>query len=181
MNLNFSEFRASTSPSECGSKPWPPTNSRILWQYAKWKAGFEPELLSSHGLHLGSLTCLLHLREPFADGFVGPGAALLPPSFQVVALLFQIGEEVSAAEHRAPGGKHRFHLLKHRPLFAVAFEEKLLVNQPAVHNARHHLPVTEHHAHVSVFLAAGRTHAHQVVRSFHVKVGREPVARFSQL
>src|SRR5260370_27828951 len=138
MNLNSSEFRASTSPSECGSKPWPPTNSRILWQYAKCKAGFEPELLSSHGLHLRSLTCLLHLREHFADGFVGPGAALLPPSFQVVALLFQIGDEVSAADHRAPGGKHPFHLLKHHPLFAVSFEGQLLVHHPAGHNARDH-------------------------------------------
>src|SRR6266849_5012603 len=181
MNLNSSECRASTSPSECGSKPWPPTNSRIPWQYAKCRAGFEPELLSSRGLHLWSLTCLLHLREHLANGFVGPGAALLPPSFQVVALLFQVGEEVWAAEHRAPRAQHRFHLFKHRPLFAVAVEEKLLVNQPAVHDARHHLPVTEHHAHVRVFLAAGRTHAHQVVRSFHLKVGREPVARFSQL
>src|SRR5229473_2895219 len=180
MNLNSSECRASTSPSECGSKPWPPTNSRIPWQYAKCRAGFEPELLSSRGLHLWSLTCLLHLREHLANGFVGPGAALLPPSFQVVALLFQVGEEVWAAEHRAPRAQHRFHLFKHRPLFAVAFEEKLLVNQPAVHDARHHLPVTEHHAHVRVFLAAGRTHAHQVVRSFHVEVGAEPIPRFTQ-
>src|SRR5260370_6639643 len=181
MNLNSSEFRASTSPSERGEDAGPPQKPRLLWEYRKWRAGFGPELLSSRGLHLRSLTCLLHLREHFADGFVGPGAALLPPSFQVVALLFQVGEEVWAAEHRAPGGKHRFHLFKHRPLFPVAFEKKLLLNQRAVHDARHHLPVTEHHAHVSIFLAAGRTHAHPVVRSFHLEAGREPVARFSQL
>src|SRR5260370_3459365 len=124
--------------------------------YSTENAARSPALALPAGcLRFGRLRCLLHLCEHFADGFVVPGAALLPPSFQVVALLFQVGKEVWAAEHRAPGGKHRFHLFKHRPLFPVAFEEKLLVNQPAVHDARHHLPVTEHHAHVSVFLAAG--------------------------
>src|SRR6266478_7258627 len=132
-------------------------------------------------LRFGRLRCLLHLREHLANSFVGPGAALLAPCFQAITLFFQVGEEVRAAEHRAPRGEHRFHLFKHRPLFPVAFEEELLFDQPTVHDAGHHLPVTEHHAHVSIFLGARRTHAHQVVRRFHVEVGREPVARFSQL
>src|SRR5260221_6339116 len=67
---------------------------------------------------------------------------------QVVAVFFQVGEEVWAAEHGAPCADHRLHLFKHNPLFPVAFEEELFVDKAAVYDARHHLPVTEHHAHV---------------------------------
>src|SRR5260370_1313727 len=62
----------------------------------------------------------------------------------------------------------------------VVFEEKFFVDQPPVDDARYHLPVTKHHAHVQVPLAAGRTNARQVVGILHVEVCRDPVARFSQ-
>src|SRR6202045_1644976 len=142
--------------------------------------GFESELLAARGLRLGCLGCLLHLCEHFANGIVGPGAALFSPSLEALALSFQIAEEVRAAEHRAPRHDHRLHLFPHGPLLPVAFEEEVFVDKAAVYDARHHFPITEHHAHVSVFLAAGRTHAHQVVRSFHVEVSREPIARLAQ-
>src|SRR5260370_20746092 len=122
------------------------TNFRILWPFTKCRAGFGA--LGARGLRLGRLSCLLHLREHFANGFVGSWAALLAPRFQVVALFFQIGEEVWAAEHGALRAEHRLHLFKNNPLLPVAFEEEFFVDQPAVDDARHHLPVTDHHAQV---------------------------------
>src|SRR6266478_4525148 len=158
----------------------PKTNSRIHWPFTENRASFDPELLAARGLRLGRLACLLHLCEHFANGIVGPGAALFPPSLEALALSFQIAEEVGAAEHRAPRHDHRLHLFPNGPLLPVAFEEEVFVDKAAVYDARDHFPITEHHAHVSVFLAAGRTHTHQVVRSFHVEVGREPITRLAQ-
>src|SRR5947199_7025546 len=39
------------------------------------------------------------------------------PGLQAIALGFQVGEEVGAAEHRAPRAEHRLYLFKHHPLF----------------------------------------------------------------
>src|SRR5258708_12030277 len=60
-------------------------------------------------LSFGRLRCLLHLREHLANNFVGPGAAFLAPCFQVVALFFEVVEEVRTPEPRAPPAEHRFH------------------------------------------------------------------------
>src|SRR5437016_3977342 len=144
------------------------------------RAGFEPELLAGRGLRLGRLACLLHLREHFANGCVGPGVALLAPGFEAIAVLFEVAEELRAAKHRAPRDDHRLHLFPHAPLLPVAFEEKLFVDEAAVYDARDHFPITEHHAHVRVSLAAGRTDTHQLLLVFHVEVGREPLPRFAQ-
>jgi hypothetical protein len=65
-------------------------------------------------------------------------------------------------------------------LLPVAFEEKVFVDKAAVYDARHHFPITEHHAHVCVFPATGGTDTHQVLLVFCVKVGREPLPRFAQ-
>src|SRR6266436_1158099 len=146
----------------------------------KWSGLRACTTLAACGLRLCCLRCLSHLREHFANGFVGPWAALFSPGLQPPDLFFEIREEVWAAEHRTPRANHRLYLFPNNPLFPVAFEEEVFVDEPAVHDARHHLPVSEHHAHVRVFLAARRTHAHQVVRSFHVEVGGEPIPRFAQ-
>src|SRR6267378_4323663 len=121
----------------------------------KWSGLRACTTLAACGLRLGRLRCLSHLREYFANGFVGPWAALFSPGLQPLDLFFEIREEVWAAEHRAPRADHRLYLFPNNPLFPVAFEEEVFVDEPAVHDARHHLPIAEHHAHVRVFLAAG--------------------------
>src|SRR6266481_2925201 len=148
--------------------------------FSENRASFDPELLAARGMRLGRLACLLHLCEHFANGIVGPGAALFPPSLEALALCFQIAEEVRAAEHRAPRSDHRLHLFPDGPLLPVAFEEKVFVDKAAVYDARHHFPITEHHAHVCVFPASGRTDTHQVLLVFCVEVDREPLPRFAQ-
>src|SRR5712692_6263211 len=58
-------------------------------------------------LRFGRLRCLLHLREHLANSVVGPGAALLAPRFQVVALFFQVGRKfglLNIARHAASTG-----------------------------------------------------------------------------
>src|SRR5438876_11877569 len=100
-------------------------------------------VLAGGGLRLLCLRRLLRLRKNLANGFVGSWAALFSPGLQVIALRLQVGEEVRAAEHGAPRADHGLHLFPDSPLFPVAFEEKLFVDQPAVHDAGHHLPVTQ--------------------------------------
>src|SRR6266700_1486860 len=174
--------KAHIALNECGSPailcPNKPPHSDSV--YLKIE-GTSSLALAARGLYLRCLCCLLHLREHLANGFVGPRATLFSPGLQPLGLFFEVGEEVRAAEHGAPRADHRLHLFPNDPLFPVAFEEEVFVDQPAVYNARHHLPITKHHAYVRVFLAAGRTQARQVLCCFRVEVGREPIPRFSQL
>src|SRR6202521_2772785 len=135
--------------------------------------------LASRGLRLHRLARLLHLREHFTNGCVGPGDALLAPGFEAIAMLFEVAEELRAAEHRAPRDDQRLHLFPDAPLLPVAFEETLFVDKASVYDARAYLPITEHHAHVCVFPAPRRTDTHQVLLVFCVKVGGEPLPRFA--
>src|SRR5712664_1111411 len=146
----------------------------------KWSGLRACTTLAACGLRLGRLRCLSHLREYFANGFVGPWAALFSPGLQPLDLFFEIREEVWAAEHRAPRPDYRLDLFPHDPLLPVAFEEEVFVDEPAVHDARHHLPITEHHAHVRVFPATGRTDSRHFLHAFHMEIGAEPLARFAQ-
>src|SRR5438445_10100739 len=65
----------------------------------KWSGLRACTTLAACGLRLGRLRCLSHLREYFANGFVGPWAALFSPGLQPLDLFFEIREEVWAAEH----------------------------------------------------------------------------------
>src|SRR5262249_11811262 len=67
------------------------------------------------------------------------------------------------------------------PHFSAVFEEKLFVDQPAVRDACHHLPVANDHAHVQIRLAAWGTQLHRFFDGLRMKVGCVPVPRVPQL
>src|SRR5713226_3361440 len=86
----------------------------------------------------------------------GSRRALLPPGLQPLASFFDVLEKMWILESGPPCGNDRPHAVPHHPNLAVAFEKQFVVDQPAVHDAGDHVPVADHHADVSVFLAALR-------------------------
>src|SRR5579859_124701 len=143
-------------------------------------APFRPSRYSLCSRRLRRLRALHHFRPHFPHRFVRARAVLFPPRLQPLALFFHVREHLLASEHGPPRSEHGLHLFPHHPLFATAFEEQVFVDQSAVHDARHHLPIPQHHPHVRVFLAPGRTQPHHVLRARHVKVRSEPVPRLAQ-
>src|SRR5204863_8970215 len=105
---------------------------------------------------------------------------LLAPAVEPLAELLEVAGELRAAKHRAARDDQRLHLFPHAPWLPAAFEQNLFVEEAAVYDARDHFPITEHHAHVRVSLAAGRTDTHQLLLAFHVEVDRAPLPRFPQ-
>src|SRR5580693_6276563 len=114
----------------------------------------DARLEAGAGFSLGGL--LLHLGAHGAHGFGGTGSALFAPAIHRRDVLFEIRESHRILEHRTKRGDDGLEAFPNDPLLAGILEEEFLINQATIDDARHHVPVAEHHAHESVFLASGR-------------------------
>src|SRR6266576_1537696 len=94
----------------------------------------------------------------------GSRRALLPPGFQPFASFFHVLEEMRILESGAPRRTDRPHTVPHHPNLAITVEKQFVVDQPAIHDPGHHVPVADHHADVSVFLPALRIPLHHLFR-----------------
>src|SRR5580692_9569552 len=72
--------------------------------------------------------------------------ALLAPDFQPLAGLLDVLKKVRVLESRAPRGDDGPHAIPNYPDFAVTVEEKFVINQSAVYDPCHHVPITDYHA-----------------------------------
>src|SRR5712671_5380045 len=105
---------------------------------------------------------------------------LLSPGFQPLVRFFDICKQPRIFERRSPDRHDRPHAVPHHPDLSVAFEKQLVVDQPAVHDARHHLPITDHHPYISVFFASLRIFFHHVFHRRGMEMFHEPCARLPQ-
>src|SRR5262249_51830934 len=81
---------------------------------------------------------------------VGTGSAFFPPRFEALANIFQIAKNRRILERRAPCRNDVSNAVPDYPDLAVAFEEKLIVDETPVHDARHHFPIADDHADVRI-------------------------------
>src|ERR1700719_1066807 len=122
----------------------------------------------------------LQLRHHLPHRCGRPGRSLLPPLLQPLASVLDIPEKVRVFERRTPRGNYRTHAIPYHPQFAIALKKKLIVDQSAIHNGRHHLPVADYHADISVLLAALRIFQHHVLGRLRMKMFHEPRPRLAQ-
>src|SRR5438876_11334663 len=95
--------------------------------------------------HLGLRFRLAHHLTHGHGRSRGP---LLSPGFQPLAGLFDVLEQVGILKSGAPGRNDGAHAVPHDPDFSIALKKKFIVDQAAIHDARHHFPITDHHADV---------------------------------
>src|ERR1700678_2400533 len=95
-----------------------------------------------------------HPRRHLAHRLIRPRRPPLTPLLHVTTVNLQILKHVWILEHLPPRRYQRLQPVPHHPLLARILEEKLLIDQPAVHDVRHHVPVTPHHPHVLVLVAS---------------------------
>src|SRR5580704_11594092 len=109
-----------------------------------------------------------------------PWRSLLAPRLQPLARLFDIRKHCWILERRAPRWHDHAHSLPHDPDFTVALKKQLVVDQSAVHDARHHLPVADHHPDEILLVASRRILLHRLFGRHRTKMIHEPRARLSQ-
>src|SRR5579863_5668099 len=102
---------------------------------------------------------------------------LFAPGFQPLARFFDIRKHRRILEGSAPRRHDHAHALPDDPDFAVALKKQFVVNQPAVHDARHHLPVADHHTNIGIFIATLRILLHRFFGRQRPKMLDEPRAR----
>src|SRR5580698_5298200 len=163
----FLNYRESAEPAACIAKA--PTRQSIR------------ALLVVGRLRPILLRCLVHLRVRLAYRLHGTRTALFSPCIQPFAMLLQVAEELWIRKHRPPRWHQVLDRFPHSPLLARILKKQLFINQPAVRNARHHLPVAQHHPHVRAFLTSGRRYLHRFVGALWTKIPRHPFPRFPQL
>src|SRR6516162_5683690 len=137
--------------------------------------------LAGRRLRLAGLGRRVQLRKKVARFCVHAWITLFSPGFEPCAALFEIVHHVLVAEHLAPAGDGRLQLLPYNPHFPAVFEEQLFVDQSAVRDAGHHLPVADHHPHVGVLQSARGTQLHRFLHALWMEVRGVPVPSFSQL
>src|SRR5437588_9781194 len=96
------------------------------------------------------------LLHHLPHGYIRTRSALFAPALQPLARFFQIQKNRRIFESRSPRRHNTADPIPHHPDFAVALKKKLVIDQPAVHDAGHHVPITQHHPDAVVFLGARR-------------------------
>ncbi len=97
-----------------------------------------------------------HLFHHCFHGRGGTRGLLLPPGFQTLADLFEVGEDIGVLERRPPSGRERPDAVPDRPDLTGVLEEEFVINQPPVDDTGYHVPVANGHANVRVFLRPWR-------------------------
>src|SRR6266403_2428003 len=124
------------------------------------------------------------LCQQTSHGCARPRRPPFPPRFKPLAGVLDVLKQVWILECCAPRRNDRAHAIPHHPNLAVALKEQFVVDQSAIHNTRHHVPITDDHSNVSVFLAPLREFLHhffgrQRVKMFHAPRPRLPEPRFT--
>src|ERR1700722_13581108 len=105
---------------------------------------------------------------------------LLAPGLQPPASIFNVRKQLRILECCTPDGHDAVHAVPYHPDLSVALKEKLIVDQSAIHNARHHIPVADDHANESVLFSALRKFLHHVFWRRRMKMFQKPRARLPQ-
>src|SRR5216683_3097960 len=102
---------------------------------------------------------------------------LLPPCFQPLVGFFNVRKQPWIFERRPPSRHDSAHPVPHHPDLTVALEEQLVIDQPAIDDARHHVPIADHHTNECVLFASLRIFLHHVFRGLRMEIFNEPRAR----